>query len=179
MRIHETKIPGVLVIEGDVFADDRGSVMPAWVAPEFAARGLADTFVQCNIVRNHRRGTLRGMHYQRPPMAEVKLVRAVRGSVFDVAVDLRTESPTFCQWTGIELSPARPHLFYLPVGVAHGYQTLEDDAEVMYLISSPYSAAHQAGVRWNDPAVGIEWPITPPAVIHPRDAGYPDLQVAR
>ena len=178
MRFHETRIPGVLVVEGDVFADERGSVMPAWIAAEFAGRGLTDTFVQCNIVRNHRRGTLRGMHYQRPPHAEAKLVRATRGSVFDVAVDLRAGSPTFGQWTGIELSEARPHLFYLPEGIAHGYQTLDDDAEVMYLVSAPYSAAHQAGVRWNDPAFGIEWPMTP-SVIHPRDAGYPDLQVAR
>jgi dTDP-4-dehydrorhamnose 3,5-epimerase len=177
MQIHETRIPGVLIIEGDVFADERGSVMPAWVAGEFADRGLTATFVQWNIVRNHRRGTLRGMHYQRPPLAEVKLVRAVRGSIFDVAVDLRPDSPTFCQWTGVELSPERPHLFYLPAGVAHGYQTLEDDAEVMYLISAPYSAAHQAGVRWDDPAFGITWPITPPSAIHPRDAGYPSLRV--
>ena len=179
MRFHDTKIPGVMVIEGDVFADDRGSVMPAWIAAEFAARGLADAFVQWNIVRNHRRGTLRGMHYQRQPFAEAKLVRAIRGSIFDVAVDLRPESPTFCQWTGIELRAARPHLFYLPEGIAHGYQTLEDDAEVMYLVSAPYSASHQAGVRWNDPAFGIEWPITPPPVIHARDASYPDVQVAR
>ena len=178
MRFHETKLPGVLVIEGDVFADDRGSVMPAWIAAEFAARGLTDAFVQWNIVRNHRRGTLRGMHYQRSPHAEAKLVRAIRGSIFDVAVDLRPESPTFCQWTGIELSASRPHLFYLPEGIAHGYQTLDDDAEVMYLVSAPYSAAHQTGVRWNDPAFGIEWPMTPPSIIHPRDASYPDVQVA-
>ena len=174
MQIHETRIPGVLIVESDVFADDRGSVMPAWVAGEFAARGLCDTFVQCNIVRNHRRGTLRGMHYQRPPLSEVKLVRATRGTIFDVAVDLRPESPTFRHWTGIALSPDRPQLFYLPAGIAHGYQTLDDDAEVMYLISAPYSAPHQAGVRWNDPAFGIEWPLAP-SIMHTRDATYADF----
>jgi dTDP-4-dehydrorhamnose 3,5-epimerase len=152
--------------------------MPAWVAGEFAAVGLTDTFVQCNLVRNHRRGTLRGMHYQQAPLAETKLVRAIRGSIFDVAVDLRPDSPTFREWTGIQLSAGSPHLFYLPAGIAHGYQTLEDDAEVMYLVSSPYSAAHQTGVRWNDPAFGIDWPVTPPSIIHPRDASFPDFRPA-
>jgi dTDP-4-dehydrorhamnose 3,5-epimerase len=178
MQVHETKLRGVFVIECDVFADERGAVMPAWIASELAARGLDTSIAQCNLVQNHRRGTLRGMHYQRPPLAEVKLVRAIRGAIFDVAVDLRPDSPTFRQWHGIELRADDRRMFYLPHGMAHGYQTLTDDAAVMYFVSAPYSAAHQMGVRWDDPAFAIDWPLGAPQVIHPRDAAYPDFQAA-
>jgi dTDP-4-dehydrorhamnose 3,5-epimerase len=178
MRFQETKLAGVLVVECDVFEDDRGAVMPAFMASELAARGLDTGIAQCNLVRNRRRGTLRGLHYQRPPLAEVKLVRAISGAIFDVAVDLRPDSPTFCQWHGLELRGDDRQLFYLPHGIAHGYQTLTDDAAVMYFVSAPYSAEHQAGVRWDDPAFGVKWPLGAPAVIHPRDATYPDFHPA-
>ena len=178
MIVHPTKLPGVLILEADVHPDERGSIMTAWMADDLKSRGLDATVAQCNLVRNYRRGTLRGLHYQRPPFAETKLVRAIRGTIYDVAVDVRPDSPTFRQWLGLELSEGHPQMFYLPHGIAHGYQTLTEDAEVMYFVSARYSSEHQAGVRWNDRAFGIEWPIDPPAVIHPRDASYPDFHDA-
>jgi dTDP-4-dehydrorhamnose 3,5-epimerase len=178
MRFLETTLAGVFEIECDVFADDRGAVMPAFMASELKARGLDTGIAQCNLVRNYRRGTLRGLHYQQPPLAEVKLVRAIHGAIFDVAVDLRPASPTYCQWHGIELRADDRRLFYLPHGIAHGYQTLTDDAAVMYFVSAAYSAEHQRGVRWDDPAFAIAWPLGEPTVIHPRDAAYPDFDPA-
>ena len=175
MKAIETPIPGVLIIESDIYTDERGSVTPAWIADDFQALGLPVVFGQCNIVRNHRRGTLRGLHYQQDPFSEVKLIRALHGSIFDVAVDLRPDSPTYCRWTAIELRAGEPRMFYLPRGIAHGYQTLEDQAEVMYFVSPKYSGKHQRGVRWDDPVFAIKWPISPPVVIHPRDAAYPDF----
>jgi dTDP-4-dehydrorhamnose 3,5-epimerase len=175
---HETALPGVLVLEDEVFRDERGSITVAWMAEALQAHGLVATAAQCNLVHNHRRGTLRGLHYQRAPLAEVKIVRAIRGRIFDVAVDLRPESPTYCQWTSVELEEGGPRMFYLPVGIAHGYQTLTDDADVLYVVSAKYSAAHQMGIRWDDPAFGVQWPIAPPTVIHPRDAGYADFAAA-
>jgi dTDP-4-dehydrorhamnose 3,5-epimerase len=127
------------------------------------------------MASNHRRGTVRGMHYQSAPHQEVKVVRVVRGAIFDVAVDLRPGSPTFRQWVGVELSAANRRVLYVPTGLAHGYQTLEDDTDVLYFVSAPYVPALQQGVRWNDPAIGIDWPLGTPTIIHPRDAAYPDL----
>jgi dTDP-4-dehydrorhamnose 3,5-epimerase len=176
MVVHETALSGVLIVEADRYADDRGAIMPAWIADEFAARGLASAFAQCNLVRNRRRGTLRGLHYQDAPYAETKLVRAVRGVIYDVAVDLRPASPTFCRWVGVELDAASPRLLYLPEGIAHGYQTLTDDAEMLYFITQRYRPDYQRGVRWDDPAFGVAWPIQPPAMLHPRDASFPDFQ---
>jgi dTDP-4-dehydrorhamnose 3,5-epimerase len=174
MRITDTSVTGVFVVEPDVIRDDRGTIVPVWLGDSLGRHGLVSTLAQCNLVRNHRRGTLRGLHYQRPPLQEVKLVGAVRGRIFDVAVDLRPESPTFRHWTALEIDAEAPRMLYLPAGCAHGYQTLTDDAEVMYFVSAPYSAAHQQGVRWDDPAFGIQWPLAP-TVIHPRDASYPDF----
>ena len=170
MRIHETRISGVLIVECDVFADDRGAVMPAWVAGEFAARGLHDTFVQWNIVRNHRRGTLRGMHYQRPPLAEVKLVRATRGAIFDVAVDLRPDSPTFLRWHAEPLSADNGSALLIPPGFAHGFQALSDHAELLYCHSAAYVPAAEAGLHPADPRLSIAWPL-PVGHLSPRDAG--------
>jgi dTDP-4-dehydrorhamnose 3,5-epimerase len=174
MQVTATAIPGVFVVEPDVFRDDRGSIVPAWLGGDLARHGLVSTLAQCNLVRNHRRGTLRGLHYQRAPFEEVKLVGVVRGRIFDVAVDLRADSPTFCHWTALEIDADTPRMLYLPEGCAHGYQTLTDAAEVMYFVSAPYSSTHQQGVRWDDPAFQIAWPLAP-TVIHPRDASYPDF----
>lgn len=178
MQLHKTPLDGVFVLDNDVFRDERGSVTVAWMADTLAAHGLDATIAQCNVVRNYHRGTLRGLHYQRAPFSEVKVVRAIRGRIFDVAVDLRPDSPTYCQWTSVELDEGDARMFYLPVGFAHGYQTLTDNAEVLYMVSSKYSAAHQEGVRWDDPAINVAWPIAPPTVIHPRDASYPDFLAA-
>jgi dTDP-4-dehydrorhamnose 3,5-epimerase len=117
-----------------------------------------------------------GLHWQVPPVEQVKSVRVTRGAVFDVVVDLRAGSATFGQWVGVELSADNRRLLYVPAGFAHGYQTLADDTDVFYFVSAPYSPRHETGVRWDDPAFGVEWPLGPPAVISPRDAGYPDFQ---
>lgn len=175
MTFTETPVPGVLVICADKHPDERGALEIAWQQQEFVRRGLEGHVAQCNIATNPRRGTIRGMHYQVAPHDEVKLIRLVRGAVFDVAVDLRRDSPTFKRWVGVELDAASGQMLYVPRGCAHGYQTLTDDTEVFYIVSAPYSVPHQRGVRWNDPAFGIEWPLGPPAVIHQRDASYPDF----
>jgi dTDP-4-dehydrorhamnose 3,5-epimerase len=177
MTVHETRIPGVLVIDPDVFPDERGAFVRAWLPDEFAARGLETGIAQASVAVNRTRGTIRGLHYQTPPCEEVKLVRVTRGAIYDIAVDLRRESPTFLQWVGVELAQGTHRMLYVPRGCAHGYQTLTDDAEVLYFVSAPYSPGHQAGVRWNDPLFAIDWPLGAPAMIHQRDASYPDYAV--
>ena len=175
MTFTKLDISGVWLVTPDIFADDRGSFIRAWVPDEFAAHGLDTAIAQCSMATNHRRGTIRGMHFQTAPYEEVKLVRATHGSIFDVAVDLRADSPTFRKWVGIELSAANRQALYLPQGVAHGYQTLTDNAEVLYFVSAPYMPSHQRGVRWDDGAFGIDWPLGRPTTIHERDASYPDF----
>lgn len=177
MRIHSTPIAGVFTIDPDAFPDDRGVFLRAWVDVELQALGLDTRIVQCSISTNHRRGTLRGMHYQRAPFDCAKTVRVTRGAVYDVAIDLRPESPTFRQWTGVELTADNRRSIYVPEGCAHGYVSLADDTEVLYFVSTPYAPAHQGGVRWDDPAFGIVWPI-PPVVINERDRTYPDFLTA-
>jgi dTDP-4-dehydrorhamnose 3,5-epimerase len=169
----ELSVPGVWLVEPDIFPDERGSFARAWVPEEFAARGLDTAIVQCGLASNRRRGTIRGLHYQTAPFEEVKFVRATRGAVFDVAVDLRPESPTYCQWVGVKLTADNRLSLYLPRGVAHGYQTLADETDVLYFVSSAYSPAHQAGVRWDDPAFGVAWPLGPPTAISDRDRALP------
>jgi dTDP-4-dehydrorhamnose 3,5-epimerase len=176
MIFQETRIPGVFVIETEVFADDRGTFSAPWVAGALARHGLETGVAQLSLVTNARKNTLRGLHYQTAPVEEVKCVRVLRGGVFDVAVDIRPDSPTFRQWVGVELSAENRRMLYVPRGFAHGYQTLTDGAEVAYLVSAAYSPEHQRGARWDDPAFGIEWPLGPPAIIHPRDAAYPDVR---
>ena len=178
MQFEHTDIPGVLVVTPDIFADERGLFVRAWMPDEFAARGLDTRIAQGSLAVTHKRGSIRGLHYQAAPFQETKIVRAVRGSIFDVAVDLRRDSPTFRRWVGAELSAENRRLMYLPEGVAHGYQTLTDDAEVFYFVSAPYSPDHARGVRWDDPAFGIVWPLGSPTSINDRDASYPDLAIA-
>ena len=175
MTFQETRLPGVMLVDGARFPDARGTFEVAWQQQAFGARGLETTIAQLNVATNQRRGTVRGMHYQTAPFEEVKLIRPIRGAVFDVAVDLRPASPTFRQWVGVKLSADEGRMLYVPPGCAHGYQTLEDDTAVLYSVSAPYSPPHQRGFRWNDPAIGIEWPLGAPSVIDPRDASYPDL----
>jgi dTDP-4-dehydrorhamnose 3,5-epimerase len=144
-----------------------------WCRDEFAASGLNGDFVQCNDIFTRRSGTLRGLHYQTAPYEEAKLVRCVRGAVFDVVVDLRRTSPTYLGWFGTSLSGDTRSMLYVPPGCAHGYLTLEDDSEVIYPVSAPYAAAAERGVRWDDPAFGIEWPVTP-TLVSPKDQSWPD-----
>jgi dTDP-4-dehydrorhamnose 3,5-epimerase len=177
MRFLQTPLPGVWVIEADQVADERGWFARTFDAAAFEARGLSPHVVQCNSSFNARHGTIRGMHYQAQPHAEPKLVRCVRGVSFDVAVDLRAESPTYCGWHGVELSAESHRAFYLPAGVAHGYQTLSDGCEVFYQMGHRYVPEAARGVRWDDPAFGIEWPpFAGELIISERDRAFPDFR---
>jgi dTDP-4-dehydrorhamnose 3,5-epimerase len=175
LRFVETSLPGVYLIEQERHADERGWFARTWCAEEVAAHGLESRLVQCNASFNRRRGTLRGMHYQAPPFAEVKLVRCVRGALFDVAVDLRPDSPAFRRSFGIELSAGDGRALYVPRGFGHGFLTLADDTEVSYLMSAPFSPTSARGVRHDDPFLGIRWPRRV-EVIAARDRDYPDVK---
>jgi dTDP-4-dehydrorhamnose 3,5-epimerase len=174
MHFEPTSLDGVWIVTPDVFADDRGQFVLAWKPSEFAERGLETAIAQASTVLTHMRGSIRGMHYQAAPFEEAKVVRVTRGAIFDVAIDLRPDSPTYLRWAGVELSDANRKIMYLPTGCAHGYQTLTDNSEVFYFVSAPYSPPHQRGVRWDDPAFGIAWPLAPTR-INERDATYPDV----
>ncbi|MFN9632222.1 MAG: dTDP-4-dehydrorhamnose 3,5-epimerase [Erythrobacteraceae bacterium] len=158
MNIIETALPGVLIIEPRVFGDARGFFMETWNAAGFAAAGLDLTFVQDNHSRSQR-GVLRGLHFQNPG-PQGKLVRVTNGAVFDVAVDLRASSPNFGRWVGVELSADNKRMFWVPEGFAHGFLTLEDDTDFLYKCTAPYAPAKEFTLAWDDPAVGIEWPVT-------------------
>jgi dTDP-4-dehydrorhamnose 3,5-epimerase len=156
--------------------DERGFFARSWCEAEFREQGLNSRLVQCSVSFNLRRGTLRGMHYQRAPHAEAKLVRCTRGAVLDAMIDLRPESPTYKQWFAQELSAQNRLMLYIPEGCAHGFQTLEDETEVFYQLSAGYTPASERGVRWNDPAFGITWPVTDGVIINERDRTYPDFK---
>lgn len=173
MRFIETALAGAFVIEIDPKPDLRGFFARTFCRDEFTAAGLPGEFVQSSISVNVRRGTLRGLHFQAPPGAEPKLVRCNRGALFDVIVDLRVGSATHCRWFGTELSADNHRALYVPPGFAHGFQTLMDDSEVAYQMAEFYMPELARGVRWNDPAFGIAWPIDPP-FLSDRDASYPD-----
>jgi dTDP-4-dehydrorhamnose 3,5-epimerase len=176
MRFLQTPLAGVWVIELDRLGDERGWFARSFDAEEFRARGMNPAVVQCNTSFNTRRGTLRGMHYQADPHGESKLVRCVRGAIFDVAVDLRPDSPTHRDWHGVELSAENRLAFYVPAGLAHGFQTLTDDSEVLYQMGDPYVHEAARGVRWDDPMFGIDWPEPDgERTVSERDAGYPDF----
>ncbi len=179
MTFTETRLPGVWLIEADVFPDARGAFVLGWTPEPFEERGLETHIAQVGFGVNIRKGTIRGLHYQRPPFDEAKQVRVVRGAIFDVALDIRPGSPTFRQWVGVTLTDTNRKMLYIPPGFAHGYQTLAEATEVMYAVSKPYSRAHQDGVRWDDAAFGIEWPLGSPSSINERDATYPDFGVEK
>jgi dTDP-4-dehydrorhamnose 3,5-epimerase len=173
MRFTATALQGVVVVELEPRTDERGAFARLHCPDAFAAAGHPFVPAQTSLSRNPTAGTLRGMHYQRAPHGETKLVRCVRGRIFDVAVDLRPASPTHRQWTAAELSAETGRALLIPEGVAHGFLTLEPDSDVIYQIAPEYQPGHEAGVRWDDPAFAIAWPHAP-ALISPRDAGYPD-----
>jgi len=176
MRFTETAVQGAYLIDPEPRGDERGFFARMWCRDEFAARGLTADFVQCNDSFSVRRGTLRGLHYQAAPYGEVKLVRCVRGSVFDVLVDLRADSPTYTRWFGVELSAENHRMLYVPEGCAHGYLTLEDQSEVEYPVSRAYKAEAERGIRWNDPRFAIAWPLGEPLTLSPKDRQWPDYQ---
>lgn len=172
MIFTETPLPGGYLIEPERREDDRGHFARVWCRREFAEHGLSAELVQVNVGFSRRRGTLRGMHHQTPPHAEVKLVRCTRGRVYDVMVDLRSDSPTHTRWFGAELTPDNGRMLYVPEGFGHGYLTLTDDAEISYQTSRSYVPDAATGVAYNDPAFGIDWPIAP-AVISEADRAWP------
>lgn len=179
MTFEETPLPGAFVIKVDRHCDDRGSFQRIWCAGEFAARGLNGTLAQNSISANARRGTLRGLHYQSPPAMEDKVVSCLSGRLFDVIVDLRVSSPSCGRWYGVELAADDACALYIPKGVAHGFITLEDDTNILYQISQPYDPARAAGVRWDDPALAIDWPMEP-SIVSGRDrelGAFSPLQV--
>ena len=167
-----TTIAGVVVLDVKRIEDDRGWFGRTWCQDEMQEHGIDARVAQVNTTHNLRRGTLRGMHFQRDPHAETKVVRCTRGAVFDVAVDLRDGSPTRTQWVGVELTADNGRMLVIPPGCAHGYQTLEDGTDLMYLTSAMYARDAATGVRHDDPAFGIRWPL-PVGTISPADAGWP------
>jgi len=178
MRFVETSLPGVIVIEPELLSDDRGWFARTFDREEFAARGMNPEVIQTNASFNTRAGTLRGMHYQAEPHGESKLVRCVRGAIYDVALDLRGDSPTRGRWHGVELTAENGLGFYIPAGLAHGFQTLANESEVHYLMGDAYVPGAGRGVRWDDPQFGIEWPPAPPGgrVISERDRELPSFE---
>lgn len=174
MVFAETRIAGAYVVDVERHADERGCFSRVWCTDELAAHGLTATLAQCSVSFNRDAGTLRGMHFQRPPHMEAKLVRCLRGAVFDVALDLRRESPTYLEWYGVTLDAERGNGLFIPEGCAHGFQTLVDGTEVIYFISHPYVPEASSGVRWNDPAFGIGWPEVAQRVMSDRDRSWPD-----
>lgn len=178
MRFNPTAVAGVFVVEPERQADERGFFARTWCAEEFARQGLEARLAQCSVAFNPRRGTLRGLHYQAPPWTEAKLVRCTRGAIFDVAVDLRPDSPTFRAWAGVELTPEEGRALYVPPGCAHGLLTLADASEVFYQISAPHRPEAARGVRWNDPFFAVDWPGRV-ELIAARDRDYPDVDAAQ
>lgn len=172
MKFTETSIPGASLVEMEPSRDERGSFGRIFSAKEFRARGLPDDLTEVSISSNFHCGTLRGMHYQRDPHGEIKLVRAVRGAIFDVIVDLRNGSPTFCKWLGCELSSENGRSLLVPSGCAHGFLTLSDVTDVLYQITDTYEPSAVAGFAWDDPALGIGWPFSP-VVISEKDKHWP------
>jgi dTDP-4-dehydrorhamnose 3,5-epimerase len=178
VRFVPTILAGAYVIEQERHADERGFFARTWCGQEFAEHGLEPGLAQCSVSFNHHHGTLRGLHYQAPPHAEAKTVRCTRGALFDVAVDLRPDSPTFRRWFGLELTEDDGRALYVPRGFAHGFYTLADATEVAYQISTRYDPGTARGIRWDDPFHGVAWP-GPVEVIAPRDRGYPDVDLGR
>lgn len=176
MKFTESALPGAFIIDIEPVEDERGFFARTFCRQEFEAHGLNPGLAQCSVSFNPRKGTLRGMHFQAPPLAEAKLVRCTLGAAYDVVVDLRPTSPTFRQWTGVELTAANRKMIYVAEGLAHGFITLGDDTEMLYQMSEFFDPACARGVRWNDPAFGIRWPQTPRAISE-RDQGYPDFSI--
>jgi len=174
MKFHQTPLKGAYVIEPEKRGDERGWFARVFCEKEMAAAGLVDRFVQVNNSYNAEAGTLRGMHYQLPPAPEVKIVRCVRGALWDAIVDLRPDSPTYLKWHGVELTAENRLAYYVPRGFAHGFVTLEPDTEAFYLASAFYEPTAERGLRWNDPKIGVQWPHAG-KIISDKDAQWPDF----
>ncbi len=175
MRFVETNVAGAYIIELERREDHRGFFARSWCQDEFGANGLDPRVAQINVAFTAKKASLRGLHYQLAPHREAKTVRCTRGAIFDVAVDLRPDSPAFKQWVGVELSADNHRLLYIPEGCAHGYQTLADDSEIEYLTTASYASESARGIRFDDPAFGIAWPL-PVGIISDADRSWPDFQ---
>ena len=176
MIFTETKLKGAYVIDLERVTDERGFFARSWCAKEFSSHGLSPAIVQANVGHSTKKGTIRGMHFQIAPSAEVKVVHCSRGSLYDVIIDLRDGSPTRGQWVGAELTADNGRMLYVPEGFAHGYQTLEDETDLVYQTSQFYAREAAKGVRYNDPAFAIAWPL-PVSVVSSGDTNWPDYSV--
>jgi dTDP-4-dehydrorhamnose 3,5-epimerase len=174
VKIVPTLLDGVFVVDLEPFTDERGIFARTFCADEFAAAGLEPAVAQCSLAFNHRAGTVRGMHWTAPPMRESKLVRATRGALLDVIVDVRPDSPTYLRHVAVELSADNRRALYVAPGLAHGYQTLVDATEACYQMNTPYQPGHDRGVRFDDPRLAIPWPL-PATVVSGKDRGWPLL----
>jgi dTDP-4-dehydrorhamnose 3,5-epimerase len=175
VRFTRTGLQDAVIIDLEPIEDARGFFARAWDERDFAEKGLETRITQCNVSFNGRKGTIRGMHLQRPPYEEVKLIRCTRGSLFDAIIDVRPGSASYKQWEGVELSARNRRMLYVPRGFAHGFQTLEDDTETFYMVSEFYVPAAEDGLRWNDPTFGIVWPLGEPSEISDKDQSWPDF----
>jgi dTDP-4-dehydrorhamnose 3,5-epimerase len=169
--LSETPLAGAFLLDIERIEDERGFFARTFCCDELRAHGLESNVAQCSVSFNHARGTLRGLHYQDAPHEEVKIVRCTRGAIWDVIVDLRRESGTYRRWTAVELTADNRRALYIPRGMAHGFITLSDDTEVFYMMANPYVAGAARGLRWDDPAFAIDWPIVP-SVMSERDRTY-------
>lgn len=174
MIFTETKLKGAFVIDIETIGDERGFFARGWCRKEFDSHHLVSSMLQANISFNKKKGTLRGMHFQVAPKQEAKLVRCTTGAIYDVIIDLRSDSDTYKEWTAVELTAENHKMFYVPEGFAHGYQTLQDNTEVFYLVSEFYSPEHERGIRWNDPTFNIKWPILHNIIISDKDRNQAD-----
>jgi dTDP-4-dehydrorhamnose 3,5-epimerase len=177
MKFVSLPLEGAYMIEPDIYRDERGSFFRFYCADEFREIGHSKPWIQLNHSVTKEKATVRGMHYQLPPHAEIKMVKCIKGNALDVIIDLRKGSPSFMQWTGVELSAENKKMIYIPEGFAHGFQALSDDCELIYHHSTVYKKEAEGGIRWNDPAIGIHWPL-PPVHISDRDQQHPLLTTA-
>lgn len=175
MIFKETKLKGAYIIELEPIEDERGFFARSFCIEEFKKNGINFNIVQCNISYNEKKGTLRGMHYQVAPYEEAKLVSCIKGAIYDIIIDLRKSSFTYCQWVAVELTAENYKMLYIPKGFAHGFQTLEDNSVVFYQMSEFYHPECARGVRWDDPAFGIKWPLAE-VIISAKDRGYSDFR---
>ncbi len=173
MRVIQTGLQGSVIVQSPLYADERGSFTTTYDLHAFRSLGIAFGVAEDHLVHNAQANTLRGLHFQQVPSAQAKLIRCVRGRIYDVTLDLRRDSPTYMRWAATKLHEGDGRSLYIPVGCAHGYLTLEDDTDVLYYVDAPYDPGRGRGVRWNDPVFAIEWPARP-VVITERDATYPD-----
>jgi dTDP-4-dehydrorhamnose 3,5-epimerase len=177
MNIRKTTVDDVCLLDFQAYEDARGFFTRTYCAKEFAKAGFPVNMVQANLSGSVSKGTLRGLHYQVAPNEEAKLLRCIRGAVFDVVVDIRPDSKTYGAWFGAELTAANRRMMFVPCGCAHGYLTLESDSEVFYLVSEFYESAAEKGIRWDDPTFNVKWPITENLIISDKDKGWPDFKL--